>query len=124
VVEMTLPPSETAAASRTRRCAEEIMLKKVAVDLEYLEANVDIDDPNPTLDKQIMQGLFNTYRDKELGYADGQQKKQLHDNTQKGSEEDTEAGVLPRITCCHNSIQLRSSEVLQRCMLRRDTYSS
>ena len=82
-IEMTRPPPETTEdePSKKLRCCDDILMRRTAIDLEYLEADVDVDNPNDTLDKQIMLGLYDLYRDKELGYADGSQKKQLMDNT-------------------------------------------
>ena len=85
VIELTPPRSDTVdndSSKKKKKCAQAIMLKQVAVDLDYLETTVAEDGADPRLDEQILAKLYDVYRDNELGYADDKQKKQLKSNTQ------------------------------------------
>ena len=78
-----LNPKETASKpNKKQRCSREILLKKVAVDLQYFEAEEEAEGEGLLgIDMQILGKLYKIYRDKELGWADADQKTQLQNNT-------------------------------------------
>ena len=57
-------------------------MKKVVLNMQYLEYETDIDEVT-CLDKQIIHELYDYFEEIELGYADGIQKVSLSKNAQK-----------------------------------------
>jgi len=84
IVKWTLADKKTSepAKKKYKYGAHDVLLKKVAMDMKYLEKVID-PDVDEKIDGQIITFLYSFFAEKNMGYVSPQQKKQLRTNSMK-----------------------------------------
>jgi len=67
------------ATKKAKRCAQDILMGKVTLELNYLQGEKDLDD-EPSIDVQIMEELHTLFEENNIGYRGDAQKRALKSN--------------------------------------------